>query len=318
MSKKKIWLMIASLLLLAGAVIFVVVMSIYQWDFTKLSTVKYETNTHEVVETFNDISIETDTADIIFTPSQEDKCEVVCVEEEKMKHTVSVQNGTLTVQVVDEKKWHERIGISFGRTSITVYLPQNEYNTLTVKESTGYVDIAKEFTFASVNVTTSTGAVKCYASVSGTLKIKTSTGDVQVKSTSVGALDLSVSTGRITVEDVVCVEDTSIGVSTGKTYVKNLTCKNLISTGNTGDVSLKGVVAQQKFSIERSTGDVHFDGSDAAEIVVQTDTGNITGRLLTGKSFDATTDTGSVNVPSTVGGRCKLTTDTGNITITVG
>lgn len=318
MSKKKIWLILAACFMAIGALIFVIVMSVYQWDFSRLSTVKYQTNTHEISEDFHDISIETATADVIVKPTQEAGCKVVCVEEEKVKHTVLVQEDTLTVQVVDERAWYEHIGISFGRTSVTVYLPQNAYETLTIKDSTGYVEIAKEFTFSSVDVTANTGKVKCLASTPGVLKIRTSTGDIEVKNGSVGALDLSVSTGRITVEDVACIGDASIGVSTGRTQLKNLTCSNLTSTGDTGDVSLKNVIAVGKFSIERSTGDVYFDGSDAAEIFVETDTGDITGRLLTGKTFNASTDTGRVNVPSSVGGRCELTTDTGDIHITVG
>ncbi|MBR2903642.1 MAG: DUF4097 family beta strand repeat protein, partial [Clostridia bacterium] len=155
MSKKKIWLILSACFMVIGVLIFVIVMSVYRWDFSKLSTVKYQTNTHEISESFRDISIDTATADVILKPTQEAGCKVVCVEEEKIQHTVSVQNDTLTVQVVDERAWYEHIGISFGKTSITVYLPQNAYDTLTIKESTGYVEIAKEFTFASVDVTSS-------------------------------------------------------------------------------------------------------------------------------------------------------------------
>ena len=74
-----------------------------------------------------------------------------------------------------------------------------------------------------------------------------------------------------------------------------------------------------KFLIKRSTGDIRFDNSDATEIFVETDTGNVTGSLLTDKVFITQTDTGNVNVPKTVtGGRCEITTDTGNIKIIVG
>lgn len=92
----------------------------------------------------------------------------------------------------------------------------------------------------------------------------------------------------------------------------------MISTGTTGDIYLDNVVASDKLSITRSTGNISFDGSDAAEITVRTDTGNITGRLLTDKVFIAASDTGSVEVPGTVtGGRCEIDTDTGNIRIEI-
>ena len=60
----KMWLIIGTSLVLIGCIIFVGVMSILKWDFTKLSTGKYETNHYEITEKFKNISIITDTADV--------------------------------------------------------------------------------------------------------------------------------------------------------------------------------------------------------------------------------------------------------------
>ena len=74
MSKiKKMWLITAVSFVLAGGIIFVGVMSILKWDFTKLSTGKYERNDYEIAEKFKNISIITDTADILFVPSETKK-----------------------------------------------------------------------------------------------------------------------------------------------------------------------------------------------------------------------------------------------------
>ena len=82
---------------------------------------------------------------------------------------------------------------------------------------------------------------------------------------------------------------------------------------------MKNVIASEKFSIQRDTGDVTFEGCDAREIFVKTDTGKITGTLLSEKDFSACrSDTGNVRVPATVsGGKCELITDTGNIKIEI-
>ena len=40
----KIWLIVAAALVLVGGGLFVVTMTMIGWDFSKLSTVKYETN----------------------------------------------------------------------------------------------------------------------------------------------------------------------------------------------------------------------------------------------------------------------------------
>ena len=65
----KIWLIVAAALVLLGSVLFVGVMSMLKWDFHKLSTVSYETNTYEISETYQNISIVADTADIVFVAS---------------------------------------------------------------------------------------------------------------------------------------------------------------------------------------------------------------------------------------------------------
>ena len=316
--KTKIWLVIATALIVVGCVIFGGVMTMLQWDFTKLSTVKYETNDYEIDENYKNISIVTDTADIVFMPSQNSKSSIVCHEQKNVKHSVTVKDDTLVIAVVDTRKWYEYIGINIGTPKITVYLPNAEYEKLFIKESTGNVEIPNNFRFESMDISTSTGDVKNDASASESIKIKTSTGNIRVENISAEALDLSVSTGEITVCDVTCQGDVKIHVSTGKTKLTDIACKNLTSSGNTGDISLKNVIATEKFSLERSTGDVKFDGCDAAEISVKTDTGDVTGTLLSEKVFLAETDTGRVEVPKTAtGGRCEITTDTGDIRIKI-
>lgn len=280
MSKRaKLWLIIASSLVLVGCILFGGVMIMLKWDFTQLSTAKYETNTYEIDEEFSDISIVTDTADMVFVPSENAKSSVVCYEQKNAKHAVTVKDGALVIELVNTKKWYEYIGITFGMPKITVSVPQREY---------------------------------------GALSVRSSTGGIRVENVSVDALDLSVSTGKVTASNVTCEGDVKIHVSTGKTALTDISCKNVASSGSTGDISLKNVIAAQKFSIERSTGDVKLDGCDAAEIVVKTDTGDVRGSLLTDKVFITHTDTGRVDVPKTVtGGKCEITTDTGDIRINI-
>ena len=77
---------------------------------------------------------------------------------------------------------------------------------------------------------------------------------------------------------------------------------------------MKNVTVSGTISVERSTGDVFFDRCDAAALSVATDTGDVTGTLLSDKVFITQTDTGSVDVPPTTsGGICGITTDTGDI-----
>ena len=298
--------------------LLLIVFSMGLLTLTACSLSDYETNIHKIDEEFNSISIKTDTAHIEFVPSDDGMCKVVCYEEAKKSHSVEVQNSTLTVNVVNYKKWYDYIGVNIDSPKITVYLPEAEYSSLVVEGSTGDLEISKDFGFKSIDISLSTGDVMCYASAKEAIKIVASTGDIYAESISASSLDLTVSTGRVTVSDITCEGDITIGVSTGKAYLSDIACKNLTSTGNTGDISLKNVISKEKISIERSTGDVTLEGSDATELFITTDTGDVKGSLLTDKVFIIKTDTGRINVPnSNTGGRCEITTDTGDIIISI-
>lgn len=320
-TKTKVWFIIAASLVLLGGILFASVMTSLKWDFTELSTAEYEKNAYEIDEAFDGISIKSDTADIVFAPSEDGKCRVECYEEKDAKHSVTVKDETLTIELIDERTVYDfmgHIGLNFDTPKITVYLPKTEYTALYVEESTGDIEMPGIFTFKGADISLSTGCVDFYASVADALKIKTSTGNIKVKNLSAGALELSSSTGSITAWDISCGGDVSTKVSTGDVRLAGINCKNLVSKGSTGDITLKNVIATAKFSVERSTGDVEFYGCDAAEIYVKTNTGDVEGSLHSDKTFFVQTNTGDVEVPKTVsGGKCEIVTNTGDIEIDI-
>lgn len=313
-----IWIIVAVSLILIGTIIFGGVMTVLNWDFTKLGTQNFETNTYEFEEDFENISIKSDTAKIVLELSDDEKCRVECYEDSNMKHDAVVANGILTIKVSDERKWYDHIGIYSGSAKITVYLPKSEYAKLMIKNSTGAVEISKDIKFDDLDISLTTGSVKLYASVSNLAKIKTNTGAIFINNASLGALDLTATTGDITLSSVICQGNIDLDVSTGKATLTDVDCQSLISTGSTGNVIMSDTVASGKLDIKRSTGSVTLDDCDAGEIVIKTDTGSVRGTLLSEKVFIAHSDTGRVSVPKTTnGGRCEITTDTGSIKILI-
>ena len=316
----KVWLIVAASLVLAGLALFAGVVIAMQGDFTDLSTTRYETSEHEITEPFHSISVATDTADVVFLPSEDGKTSVTCYEAVKETHTVEVRDGVLSIKLVDTRAWYEYIAIrlDFKSPRITVRLPAGAYAALTVEGDTGDVEIPSDFSFASMDVAVSTGHITCHASAAGDMNLKTSTGSIRVQGVSAGTLSLTVSTGKITASDITSAGAMTVRVSTGDATLTDVTCTSLTSTGNTGDLSLQNVVAAGKMDIERSTGHVTFAACDAAAITVKTDTGDVTGTLLSEKVFLVRTDTGDVDVPrGTEGGVCEITTDTGNVRLRI-
>ncbi len=280
MSKKtKTWLIIGAVLILIGGIIFTGVMTSMGWDFKKLSTNKMVTNEYTVSETYRNISLKTVTADILFVPSDGEETRVVCYEEEKVKHTVKVEDGTLVIDVQDGRKWYNHIGFHFNTPKITVTVPKGAYGALTVNATTGDVKLPRDFTFASVNVSVTTGDIMLSASATGDITCKTTTGDVKFN---------------------------------------GVRCANLTSTGTTGDLEMKDVIATGTMNLKRGTGDVEFDACDAAELYIKVTTGDVEGTLLSEKIFHAKATTGEVKVPQTTsGGICEVKATTGDIQIRI-
>lgn len=314
----KIWLITAASLVLVGCVLFVGVMSTLAWDFAKLSTVRYETNTHEVGEAFDNISLTTDTADIVFALSQDGKCTAACYEEENARHTVTIEENTLKIKIVQTKSWYDYIGFYFGTPKITVYLPKTEYLALCIGASTGNVEIPAEYSFENVDISLNTGDIRFCASVSASGKMKTTTGNIRIENTSVGSLALSATTGRVTASKVTCAGVVTVGVSTGEAHLTDVICESGISTGSTGNITLNHVIAAEKISIERTAGNVQLNHCDAAEVYVKITTGDVTGHLLSNKKFVTDTGTGSIDVPATGDrGRCEIITGTGDVQMAI-
>lgn len=252
----KFMIKFASVLLVLGIVIFVVGMIKTGWDFKKLSTVKYVTNTYEIQEDFSNISIKTTTADILFVPSDTNKCEVVCHETITELHSVSVENDTLTIDAVNTKKWYDYIGIIILDTpKITVYLPKEYY--------------------ALVKVNLTTGDVSLSNLVLDELKVTTTTGDTSLSDISCKALSSTGSTGKITLNNVVAEELLSVKRSTGNITLNACDGGEIILNTTTGNI--KGTLLSEKiFKAKSTTGSVSVpDTHTGGNCNISVTTGNI-------------------------------------------
>ena len=301
-----------------GGILFTVTMSKLNWDFNVLDTNKYQTKTYEITENFESVSININTTDVSFIPTQLDSATVVCFEKESETHTVTVIDGVLTVTYNPSSFLKKLSFFNFKKPNISISLPQKEYNNLVLLGNTADIFLSSELTFNNASITTDTGDVIVKSAIKEELKVTTTTGDINLSQTSANNVELFVNTGDIEINQLNCLNDLKISVTTGDSELYNVQCKNLISMGDTGDIELTNVIAIGKFTFSRDTGDVDVLSSDANEIQITTDTGDVKMTLLSPKIFVIETDTGRKRVPiSTSGGLCQVTTNTGDIEIYV-
>ncbi|MCR5783990.1 MAG: hypothetical protein K6G90_14795, partial [Clostridia bacterium] len=91
-------LIVAVVLIFGGGGIFAWAMNSLNWDFGALSTVEFETVTYDIEEDFVSLSIDVNTAAVVFVPSEDEKCKVVFREYEDERHRAFVQGDTLRIE----------------------------------------------------------------------------------------------------------------------------------------------------------------------------------------------------------------------------
>ena len=316
--ENKGWILIAIFAIIIGASLLALTACSMDGDFSKLMT-ENETVSTTLTDSFESIFLDVDTSDINFVRSDDGKCTVVSKHVKNVNVNVKVENGVLLIEKSDDRAWYEYIFVFSEGSSITVYLPDAEYDALTIDASTGDVNVPKDFSFGSLDISLSTGDVEIGASVNGLLKVDLTTGDARISDISAGELQLTSTTGDMIVENVTVDGAVSLSIGTGDSYLTNVSCASLVCDGTSGKLDMKRVLVAGKLTASRTTGDTTFTDCDAETLEIETNTGDVVGNLLTEKIFSTNTDTGKVKVPdSTSGGICKIKTSTGDIIITVG
>ena len=310
----KPWMIVAICLIVAGVILCIIGLYSINFDFSNMNTSKTVSNTHNVTEEFNTIDVNTIECNISIVPG--DHCQVVTQEREKQPITVDVSDGTLTIRQNDQRKWYDHIGIFWTEQKVTLYLPQAEYNKLSVNTTTGIIRIGEEYTFTDVSLTTTTGKIRCSNNVTGTYVVSATTGDISLEKADPENLSVSCTTGKINLSNMSVTNGLNAATTTGDMTLSNCTAGTINAEGTTGKLTFTDTVAAGQLKAETSTGDIMLTNCDAATLDLESSTGAITATLLTEKVVFAESGTGKINVPkSTTGGACTIETSTGNITV---
>lgn len=193
-------LIVATSFVVLGGVVFGGAMTMLEWDFTKLNTNKQETNEYTIAEGYQHISIQTQTADVVILPSETGETKVVCKEQERLKHSVSVSGDTLTIELVDTQTWRDHF-FNFAFTKVTVYVPAAQLGNISVKNSTGNVSLEDILATGKISIKNSTGNVTFKDCDAGEIYVKNSTGNVKGNFLTEKQFITKVSTGDVKVPD---------------------------------------------------------------------------------------------------------------------
>ena len=306
-------LIVAGILIIAGGVMVVLGLS-YAGDSAAQSVLTEQ----EVLisDSFESVVIDTEDCDVRFMPYNGDvDAQVTLLEQDAVSHSVVVEEGVLKIEMVDERKWTDYIGI-FGKSEsmvMTVYLPNVQYTSIRITTDTGDVKIPGVLAAEELLVRSSTGDVWLEGGPVEMLDCMISTGDITVRGGTAKKMKLRTGTGDLDIHGSTG-EELHLTSDTGEMDVENVITPIFTVNSGTGDVELEGVVAEEYLQIRTNTGEVGIENCDAGKVDIETNTGDVSGHFLTSKWFSAFSDTGNVTVPNTPeGGECRIQTNSGDI-----
>ena len=232
----------------------------------------FETQTLDISEQFQNISVNADSANLFFISSNDESCRVVCEKRKKARFSAKVDNNELQINFLFRPS-----NFSIKNSKITVYLPNTIYNNMIIESDTGDVQIE------NINVI-------------GDLSIKVDTGDVNIKSCTPSSIKITDDTGNVKIEQASC-KTLNIDVGTGHTSLtKTYASESLNITSDTGNVNFKDCDSNQIF-VTTDTGDIKGNFLTEKIIFARSDTGRIdVPNMTTGGRCELETDTGNIKI----------------------
>ena len=270
-------IILAVLLIIAGGIMVTMGLS-YAGDSVQESTLAEQRIT--VAEPFHSVKIDTQDCDVKFVPYNGDTdAEIYILEAERVSHKVLVEDGVLTINMVDERKWHDFVGVFhvFGKMetmSITLCIPNTIYNSVQIRTDTGDIRIPQALEAVEMQLRSSTGDIFCESVNGDVLDCMTSTGDITVQSSVPTYMKLHSSTGDLQVS-VVGGQEIHLMTDTGEVSAENVRVQMFTCRSNTGEVELENVQAEDYLQAFTDTGDIDIENSDAPDVNIASSTGDI-------------------------------------------
>lgn len=317
---KKIAILVAVLCVGVGLLLVLGAMVATGFDFGRMNTLHFVTNTYTVHDTFTNISIKDAECDVRLVLTEGGTCTVECRESDKIYNTVAVENGTLTVRRVDSRRWYEHIGVYWwGKMEVTVYLPQAEYHSLSAVSVSGNVEIPEGFSFQKAEARSTSGSVRFAAAVEGDLYVKTVSGSVSVEGAAPKTLTAQSTSGSVSIVNVCVGGPLNAKTVSGRLTLTDVTCQSMEAESTSGGIVFSDTLASGHMRIKSVSGAVELRRCDADTLWIKTTSGSVRGTLLTEKIFVTNTSSGRVNVPqSASGGKCEVKTTSGSIEFKIG
>ena len=296
----KIALIVAGVCLALGMVLCLFGLILVGFDVTGINNHELSHISHEVVEEFDSIRINDIECQVRLFESSNDKTWVECSDSDRIFTRVAVDNGTLSIERIDGRKWYDHIGIWWDHApTLNVYLPESEYASLYILTVSGDIEIPSGFTFENVEIYSTSGDISSFCEARGDMTVQSTSGDVVIRGVRANTFKTKTTSGDIDISHGSAAELSVITTS--------------------GDIELSQITVDGEMSVSSTSGDIEIDDADAAELELSAVSGDIEAVLLSAKKFVTDTVSGSISVPASDddAGICSVSTTSGDVRIII-
>ena len=336
----KVFIIFGIVLLVAAVALFVCGMSIADWDFGKLSTVRYKQkeytlDTEEEIESltvrYSDAKVEIVYAADAQTAHISYPVRIDAADNEIAEVVILAEDGALSIEekLDGRSDW---FNWDLSSPAVTVTLPADTACALDIRINNGTVVLTGERAVAapSVSLYTDNGTL-CAApagglTVTGDATLTTQNGTIKADGLAAGGtVTLDNKNGTISASNVSAAA-LSADLENGNITLENVRIDGALTVENSnGNISMRGSVKAQSFTADTELGTIAVETGgvlDAETLQLSSNLGDITVRgALAGSQADytlfLTANMGSSNLPSGGSGARRLTaaTELGNITL---
>lgn len=287
-------LIVAIVCMILGMVLAGAALVSVGFRFENLSTVELTYGDYTVTEDFSAIDIDSLSADVRVKLSEDDVCRIEYATRGGL--TQYVTNGTLCVEE-GRVAPIVYIGIGTVREYVTLYLPRDTYESLTIHTTSGDIYVFPAFdAVKNAELSSTSGDISFIGTVSESLTAESTSGEIVIHEPNA---------------KTVRVKTTSGDVSLSAVYAETVSVKTV-----SGEVELESVTAKETLTVSTNSGDIDLY-CDAGEIYIESTSGDIEGSIGSAKHYIVDTTSGRIRIPPNDESAdiCKIHTTSGDIEI---
>ena len=274
--------------------------------------------TCNIGERFEDVRVETVSADVRFHVGGSDTCIVEYKGPSRMRCTAEVKNGTLAVVEKPARRWPFGLWGLFGthRVEVTVFLPERQYDELTVETASGDIEAPSGGAFRSLSFSSVSGGQMLDGVEADSLTAQSTSGNVSVQNSRLGSLSVSTTSGDQDAASADIAGHAAFEAVSGNISIQNSRLGSLTVSTTSGDQDAESTDIAGHAELSAVSGKISVTSSDAGSLEFSTTSGDVYTELLTPKEYITETMSGDVSVTASESGagQCAVTTTSGDIT----